>query len=206
MFLSVDGQGQATIEIKRSVFICNVSEINDYDDGLAFVKEIAKRYPDATHNCYAFVTRDGRQKFSDNGEPQGTAGMPMLDVIKKSGLCDVACVVTRYFGGIKLGTGGLCAAYTQSVVEGLKSLPTVEKTESVVRTASLGYDEYAPFLRMAESFGAVLIPPIYGLQIELSFCFPIEKDGEWEKKEKEFFGGNVRSSVREKKFMKYKKE
>ena len=110
----MDGIVESKYEIQRSVFICTLRGIENFDDGMNFVKEVSKKYSDATHNCYAITAKDGQQKFSDDGEPQGTAGMPILQTLKKSGLTNVVAVVTRYFGGIKLGAGGLVASYTKS--------------------------------------------------------------------------------------------
>ncbi len=201
---TVEGEGQATVEIKRSVFICHMKAIDSYDEGLEYVKKVADEYPDARHNCYTFLTRDGGQKFSDNGEPQGTAGIPMTEVLKKRGITDVACVVTRYFGGIKLGTGGLAAAYSQAVKEALDGMTVVEKAESLVRKIKAGYNEYQSVLRTTEAFGATTFPPIFDQDVELTFFYPIEREEEWQEKEKQLFGGEIRSKVTEKTFKNYK--
>ena len=203
-FRTIRNEGQATIEIKRSVFICHIAPIDSYDEGLTYVKKIADEYPDARHNCYAFLTRDGGQKFSDNGEPQGTAGAPMTEILKKRGVTDVACVVTRYFGGIKLGTGGLAAAYSQAVKDALDSVEIVEKAESVARRIETGYGEYQTILRAAENFGATVDAPCYGQTVKLAFFYPIERDEEWIEKEKQLFGGDVRSEIVEKTYKIYK--
>ena len=202
-FRTVQGEGQATIEIKKSVFICHLKGIDSYDEGLEYVKTVADSYPDARHNCYTVLTRDGGQKYSDNGEPQGTAGAPMTEIVKKRGLTDVACVVTRYFGGIKLGTGGLAAADSQAVKEALDSAKTVEKAESVVRKAELGYGEYQPLVRAAENFGASVENPEFGQNVGIKFFFPAEREEEWLEKEKELFGGQTKSVFVEKKYMIY---
>ncbi len=194
-FLTIDGESQATIEIKKSVFICHIAPINNYDEGLTYVKNVASRYTDARHNCYSFLTRDGGQKFSDNGEPQGTAGVPMTEVIKKRGITDVACVVTRYFGGIKLGTGGLAAAYSQAVKEAIDHSVIVEKAESILRTVTMGYNEYQSMLHAVETFGATVEPPLYDQEVTLKFFYPVERDEEWQEKERQLFGGKVRTTV-----------
>ncbi|MBR0113448.1 MAG: YigZ family protein, partial [Clostridia bacterium] len=94
--------------VKKSRFIASVKPVTSQDEALAFISEISKKYWDATHNVYAYSIREGGVKrFSDDGEPQGTAGIPALDVLEKSGVTDCAVVVTRYFGGIMLGAGGL---------------------------------------------------------------------------------------------------
>ncbi len=125
-YLTVDGEATATYEIQRSVFICSVKGIETYEEGVAYYKAVAKKYSDATHNCYAIVCRDEQQKFFDDGEPQGTAGMPILQVLKKSNLSNVVAVVTRYFGGIKLGAGGLVASYTKSCADAIAVAETAK--------------------------------------------------------------------------------
>ena len=201
--LTVQGESQATIEIKKSVFICHLKGIEDYDEGLTYVKKIASDYPDARHNCYTFLTRDGRQKFSDNGEPQGTAGVPMTEILKKKEITDVACVVTRYFGGIKLGTGGLAAAYSQAVKEALESAEVIEKAKSIVREVETDYGGYQTIVRTAESFGAVVLPPEYSQNVRITFYYPSENDDAWTEKEKQLFSGKVLSKVVEESFKAY---
>ncbi len=118
-------------EIKRSRFIATAKGELDQDGAEAFVKSIKKKYPDATHNCYAYVADElgNIARFSDDGEPGGTAGQPILDVIKKQGLKKTAIVVTRYFGGIKLGAGGLVGAYSEAASDVLGLATILEKKE-----------------------------------------------------------------------------
>lgn len=110
----------ATIVIEKSRFVAYAKGVDSVEDAVEFVNTISKTNYNATHNCYAYIVGD-KAKFSDNGEPQGTAGMPILECIKNNGLDKVAVVVTRYFGGIKLGAGGLVRAYTASCAEVLRS-------------------------------------------------------------------------------------
>ena len=127
----VDGEYQIENEIKRSRFIATVKGEVGQDEAEAFVKSIKKKYPDATHNCYAYVADElgNVARFSDDGEPGGTAGQPILDVIKKQGLVKTAIVVTRYFGGIKLGAGGLVGAYSGAASDVLKVAKIATKKE-----------------------------------------------------------------------------
>lgn len=104
--------------IEKSRFIANIRHVDTVAEADKFIAEMRKKYYDATHNCYAYVL-DDNVKFSDDGEPGGTAGMPVLDAIRKPGLVDVVVVVTRYFGGTLLGTGGLVHAYSSSARDGL---------------------------------------------------------------------------------------
>ena len=113
--------GQGEIEEKKSRFICNVRAVHAEEEAASFIEEMKKKYWDARHNCSAFVlgSRQELTRCSDDGEPSGTAGKPILEVLLSAGVTNVAVVVTRYFGGTLLGTGGLVRAYTQATKEGL---------------------------------------------------------------------------------------
>lgn len=114
-YISLAGEGEARIEIKRSVFIAHASPVKSDGEAREYLQKIKREYSDAKHNCYAYVINDGNfSRYSDDGEPGGTAGLPILNVIKGRGVTNAAVVVTRYFGGILLGTGGLVRAYTDS--------------------------------------------------------------------------------------------
>lgn len=108
-----------TIIIKNSRFITYIYHVDNVDEVNEYLTEIKKKYPDATHHCYAYII-DSIRHESDDGEPSGTAGIPMLQVLEKNDLNHVLCIVVRYFGKIKLGAGGLVRAYTRSVVEAIK--------------------------------------------------------------------------------------
>ena len=120
-YLSVSGELVTEKVIEKSRFIATSRHVEGEEQARAFVAEISQKYRDATHNCYAYIADDigNFMRFSDDGEPQGTTGMPMLEVIKANNLRQTAVVVTRYFGGIKLGAGGLVRAYSGSVAENL---------------------------------------------------------------------------------------
>ncbi|AEM78568.1 YigZ family protein [Thermoanaerobacter wiegelii] len=121
--------GVAEIEIKRSRFIGHAKPVSSEEEAIKFIEEIRASHRMATHNVYAYVIgeNDEIQRFSDDGEPSGTAGIPVLNVIKKEGLKNVAVVVTRYFGGILLGAGGLVRAYTKGAKVGIDAAGIIEK-------------------------------------------------------------------------------
>ena len=121
--------GEGEIVEKKSRFIATVKPVHSEQEAIDFINELKKKYWDATHNCSAFVigSRQEIQRCSDDGEPQGTAGRPMLDVLLGEDIHDVAVVVTRYFGGTLLGTGGLVRAYSRAVQEGLRKSKVIEK-------------------------------------------------------------------------------
>lgn len=129
-YATVNRKGNAEIVIKRSRFIGHAAPVESEEEAVRFVEEIRKKHAMATHNCYAYVVgeRDQWQKASDDGEPSGTAGKPILEVIKQRQLKNVAVVVTRYFGGVMLGAGGLVRAYTDGAVAGIDaSEPVIRK-------------------------------------------------------------------------------
>ncbi|PKF88277.1 YigZ family protein [Bacillus sp. BA3] len=122
-YLTVAGRGEHEIVIEKSRFISHIARVETEDAAQAFIQEIKKKHKDATHNCSAYMIGEQNQiqKALDDGEPSGTAGVPILEVLKKKDLKDTAVVVTRYFGGIKLGAGGLIRAYSKATSEGINS-------------------------------------------------------------------------------------
>ena len=125
--------GEGEIVEKKSRFIATVRPVKTEEEALAFIEEMKKKYWDARHNCYVYSVGKNREytRCSDDGEPSGTAGRPMLDVILGEDIYNVAAVVTRYFGGVLLGTGGLVRAYSKSLQEGLAASTIIEKTYGI---------------------------------------------------------------------------
>jgi uncharacterized YigZ family protein len=126
-YSTVRNYGSREIVIKKSRFIGHARPVESEDEAVAFIEELKKKFWDATHNCSAYLIgeRDQFQKALDDGEPSGTAGKPILEVIKHRGLKNIAVVVTRYFGGIMLGAGGLVRAYTDGAVAGIDAAETI---------------------------------------------------------------------------------
>lgn len=140
MYNSILKNGCATIEIKKSTFISHAFFVKDEEKALEIIDDVSTKYRDATHNCYAYIIGEDAniERYSDDGEPSGTAGVPMLEVLKKKELRNILVISTRYFGGIKLGAGGLVRAYTSSVVEALNaSTMTLRK---IFNRTSIKYD------------------------------------------------------------------
>ena len=128
VYKTVYGVGSAEIVEKKSRFIASVSPVSSEDEAIAFVNSVKAKYRDARHNVYAYVVKDNNiSRFTDDGEPSGTAGAPVLDVVLKEGITDAAIVVTRYFGGTLLGTGGLVRAYGKAAKDGVLSARICEK-------------------------------------------------------------------------------
>ncbi|MED1740738.1 YigZ family protein [Bacillus swezeyi] len=140
-YLTVSGKGTHEIVIEKSRFICHLSRVSTEEEAQNFIHDIKKQHWNATHNCSAYVIgeNDQIQKANDDGEPSGTAGVPMLEVLKKRNLKDTCAVVTRYFGGIKLGAGGLIRAYGKSVSEGLNNVGIVERKLMQVMHTTVSY-------------------------------------------------------------------
>lgn len=140
-YLTVSGYSESEIVIQKSRFITYTKRTETEEEAQSFIQEIKKKHPSANHNCSAYMIgeHDLIQKANDDGEPSGTAGVPMLEVLKKQGLKDTTVVVTRYFGGIKLGGGGLIRAYGKSVSEGLKAADIVERSLNCVITSKMDY-------------------------------------------------------------------
>ena len=141
-YFTVAGEGEAEIVEKKSRFIAHVIPVTEEKEAIEHIEKIKKQYWDARHNCYAFVLGlDGRiQRYSDDGEPGGTAGMPMLEVLIGEQVKNVLVVVTRYFGGTLLGTGGLVRAYSKSTKEGLLAAGIVERILYSRINVTVSYD------------------------------------------------------------------
>jgi len=172
----IDGEYEYRYEIKRSLFIATVKGEVDADGAEEFVKTIRKRYPDATHNCYAYISDElgNATRFSDDGEPSGTAGQPILDVLKKQGLVKSAIVVTRYFGGIKLGAGGLVGAYSGTAAEAVKSAVISQKTECRLIEIKADYSDYAVIEKYIRKSVCKLKDVLYGDAVTADVFVPLD--------------------------------
>ena len=141
----IQNEIENTIIIQKSEFITHLYRVESINDVNAILETTRKKYYDATHNCYAYIIGDNQdiQKCSDDGEPQKTAGAPMMDVLKKNNMTNILAIVTRYFGGILLGAGGLVRAYSSSVAEALskaKLYTTLEVVDFMITTSYSGYN------------------------------------------------------------------
>lgn len=141
-YFTVKGYGESEIIISKSRFITYVNRAETEQEALDFIDKIKKMHPSATHNCSCYMVgeHDNIQKANDDGEPSGTAGVPMLEVLKKQGLKDTVVVVTRYFGGIKLGGGGLIRAYGKATTEGLSAAQIVERKMHYIMKVTIDYN------------------------------------------------------------------
>ncbi len=155
---------------KRSRFIGYCKPVATEEDALAFINEIKTKHWDARHNVYAYCLREGQiKRYSDDGEPQGTAGMPTLDVLLKNQLTDVAVVVTRYFGGVLLGTGGLVRAYSHSAKLAVEAAGIVKMEECLVCTVKCDYNRYGKVSALIPQCGGVVDDSAFAANVEISF-------------------------------------
>lgn len=152
---------RAELVVERSRFIATLTAAATAEEAAAFVREVSAEFADATHNCWAFVAgppgSTGRIGLSDDSEPHGTAGRPMLTTLLHSGLGDIAAVVTRYYGGVKLGTGGLARAYAGAVNLALDSLPRAERVSWATLTVRLDYASVGGVQQLLPAFEAAAL-------------------------------------------------
>ncbi|MDE6260710.1 MAG: YigZ family protein [Oscillospiraceae bacterium] len=160
---------------KRSTFIGHVWPVETEDEARARIDEMKKKYHDARHNCWCYLIKDGPVRYSDDGEPQGTAGQPMLGVFQKEGVTNVCCVVTRYFGGVLLGAGGLVRAYTQSAKDALDAAGISVVRRWVAMEVPCTYSQFEEVRREVFHFGGVVEGADYGADVLLSVLIPEER-------------------------------
>ena len=143
-FRTIKEDGQVQEEIKKSRFICHIKRVTTENEARNFIQDVKKEHYKATHNCSAFILgeRSEMKRSSDDGEPSGTAGVPMLGVLENQQLTNVCAVVTRYFGGIKLGAGGLIRAYSSNVALAIKEIGIVHIKEQLGLRIALSYSQY----------------------------------------------------------------
>ena len=172
--------GSGEIVEKKSRFIATVSPVESEEEALAFIEKTRKQYWDARHNCFAYVIGDHQElmRFSDDGEPQGTAGKPMLDVLLGEELHNTAVVVTRYFGGTLLGTGGLVRAYSGAVQEGLRSCVLAEKRKGLQLSIGTDYSGIGKVQYILGQRGIRILSSEYTEQVVLTVLVPLEQKRE----------------------------
>lgn len=178
---------------KKSRFIGRIWPVETEEEALARIQEMKKKHYDATHNCWAYIIRDGAVRFSDDGEPGGTAGMPMLQVLQREGLFNAVCVVTRYFGGILLGAGGLVRAYTKGAKIAVDAAGKSMKRVWTVLYVPCPYSFYERVRLEAEAFGGIARKADFGAEVELELLFPEAKTQEFLDRLTDMTAGTVES-------------
>ena len=174
-YLTIAGDGEDEFTEKRSRFIGAIRPVTTEEEAQAFIRERCKTYWDAKHNVHAYVLEGGNLcRFSDDGEPQGTAGLPVLDVLRKEGLTDCVVVVTRYFGGILLGGGGLVRAYSHGAKLAVDAAGVVEMRLCLTGEITCDYAQYGFIPAFLAEEGATLTDTQYADTVTVSFSLPVE--------------------------------
>ena len=175
--------GEVEIVEKKSRFIATVRPVESEEEAVAFINEMKKKYWDARHNCSAFVLGERQEltRCSDDGEPAQTAGRPMLDVLLKEGITNVAVVVTRYFGGVLLGTGGLVRAYQKAVQEGLANSQIIEKRNGLLLYIKTDYNGLGKLQYLFAQKEIAILNSEYAADVIMTVLVPGERKEEIEK-------------------------
>ena len=166
--------GEASFVEKRSEFLGHVRPVESEDEARAFIAEMKKIYYDARHNCWCYIIKDGAERYSDDGEPQGTAGIPMLEIFRREGVCNVVCVVTRYFGGILLGAGGLLRAYTKSAKDALDAAGISVVRRWVETELDCSYAAAEKLKQEIAAYGGIVAGLDYGAAVTIRAYVPEE--------------------------------
>lgn len=183
-----------TTRVSNSRFIATVAEAATPADARAFIDAIRAEFADATHNVYAYRVGYGAsvtEGMSDDGEPANTAGRPVLAVLRGADLGDVVLVVTRYFGGTKLGTGGLVRAYTGAAQEALAALPLAERVERIAGRVQVPYNAYEPIRRLVESHSGEVTAEEFAGEVTLEIVFPVDERAGFESALQELSAGRL---------------
>lgn len=185
--------GTGEITEKKSRFIATVRPVVSEEEAVSFINEMKKKYWDARHNCSAFVLGERQEitRCSDDGEPAQTAGRPMLDVLLKEDIHNAAVVVTRYFGGVLLGTGGLVRAYQKAVQEGLSASVIIDKRLGRKLTVGTDYNGLGKLQYLIAQNGITLIDTVYTDKVELYCMVPVEEQERIDKEITETTSGNA---------------
>lgn len=186
---------------KRSRFIGYCKPVKTEDEAVEFINKIKKEHWDARHNVYAYSLREGQiKRYSDDGEPSGTAGVPVLDVITKSGVTDAVVVVTRYFGGVLLGTGGLVRAYSAAAKLGLEAAKIVEMSLCAECEISCSYNQYGKLNTLIMNMGGFVDNCDFADNVILSFHIPLKKTAALDKEFADATAGEVKIEIKNEKF------
>ncbi len=171
----LSGEAESEFVEKRSRFIGHVWPVATEAEARARIDETKRKYHDARHNCWCYVLRDGTVRYSDDGEPQGTAGQPMLEVFQREGITDLCCVVTRYFGGVLLGTGGLARAYTRGAKDALTAAGVSVQRVWTRMQVPCPYHLFDRLRQETESAGGVVEDTDFGAEVLLTVLLPEEQ-------------------------------
>ena len=190
-YLVPKGRGEAEYIEKKSRFLGRVFPVTSEAEAKAYLEAVRKQHYDARHNCWCFCLKSGQKRYSDDGEPQGTAGQPMLNVFEREGVVDVLCVVTRYFGGILLGAGGLCRAYTKAAKDALDAAGIAKMQPWLRQQISIPYALFERVKLLLTQLDGVLEDAQYGADILVTCRIPKGADEALKTALRELSSGSV---------------
>lgn len=188
---------------RKSRFIGHIAPVQTEEEAQAFIAQIRQQHRDATHNTYAYILRSGIKRYSDDGEPQGTAGIPVLDVLQKSGVTDVVVVATRYFGGILLGGGGLVRAYSHTASIALQAAGIVTMRECLMLRVVCDYSQYGRVAALVPECGGVVDDTVFEEKVALCFHMAPEDRGSFDKKLADATNGQAAAEETGKKYFEF---
>ena len=191
-YLTIKDRVEASFIEKHSEFIGYLAPVTTNDEAVAFINEIKSKHRKATHNVYAYILRDDNiVRYSDDGEPQGTAGVPVLDVLKKRGLTDICCVVTRYFGGILLGGGGLVRAYSHATSIAVDSASIMDMCSCYQLKFSTDYTLYGKVNYILPNFDIKILDTNFSNCVTITLLVKVERFEELNKKLIDVSNGSI---------------
>lgn len=201
LYTTLESEGEAEFVEKKSVFIGHAAPVKSEEEAQAFVKKYKNQYMDARHNVWAYLMKgEIIARYSDDGEPQGTAGVPVLDTIRKSGVTDAVVVVTRYFGGILLGAGGLVRAYSHTAKLALEAAHIITYEQYTELELVCSYSDYQRYSALLPSFGAIIDDTDFSDRVILRFSVKDTVVPDLFAKIQEMSGGKDEATVKGKRF------
>jgi uncharacterized YigZ family protein len=201
-YRTVAKDGEGILIEKKSKFIATVRPVQTEEEALAFLEEMRKTYSDANHNVYAYVIDENNIfRYSDDGEPQGTAGIPVLDVIRKEHLVDTAVVVTRYFGGTLLGTGGLVRAYGAAAKRGIDAAHIITRTLCSVVSVKVDYTLVGKIQYKISTEDLILDDTIYENEVTFLVCLPEDEAAGFIEETTELTNGRAICKITDRKYV-----
>ncbi len=189
------GPGDAEYVEKRSKFLGKVRPVESEEAARAFIDEMKKKYHDARHNCWCYVLKSGVMRYSDDGEPQGTAGQPMLDVFNREGVTDAVCVITRYFGGVLLGAGPLLRAYQGTAKLALEAAGISVVRRWVELTIPCGYSLLGKITQEIPVWDGIVADTEYGADVVIKALLPEGRESDFAKRILDLSAGKVQAAV-----------
>lgn len=200
-YTTLETEGEAEFVEKKSVFISHAKPIKSEEEALSYIKKMKSKYSDARHNVWAYMMNgEIVARYSDDGEPQGTAGVPVLDTIRKSGVTDAVVVVTRYFGGILLGAGGLVRAYSHSAKLALEAAHIITYEQYVELELDCTYSDYQRYLAELPRFAAITDDTVFTDRVKILFSIKETRTNELLLRIREMSGGRDEPKICGKRF------